>query len=363
MRTIRTPSDDLSHVSTWSARDARPGLAHGWHGMAWAWLALVRAGVAPERRRTLDAIRDRIRGRERPGEATSLFVGSAARPVVAALASSVDPAGRELAERAVAEWVGVASAPRAPGDVMLGSAGALLAAAEIAAHLPGRLPRRFVAGLHDRCRSDLESMIARAPRAPVYLGLAHGIAGQLLAIESCRNSFGLAVSPGLRRRTLAALERSAVTVHDHGGLFWPARSGTRVVDSHGWCHGAPGIGLALAACFALSGWRGYGRVASRALLAAALPVNTSPSICCGALGQVQILVEAARLSGDGRWLAEADRMARQLRARRAADPRRARGLWKGRPGHSYVAWRLASPERVPFPGLGPLSADVRRRIS
>ena len=87
-----------------------------------------------------------------------------------------------------------------------------------------------------------------------------------------------------------------------------------------------------------------------------------PSICCGALGQIQVLVEAARLFGDGTWLDQAERLARRLPPQCAADPRRARGLWKGRPGYSFVAWRLASPECVAFPGLGSLSADSRRAI-
>ncbi|HEX3758922.1 MAG TPA: lanthionine synthetase LanC family protein [Kofleriaceae bacterium] len=354
-------SDDVSQVSTWSAPDASPGIAHGWHGVAWLWLALVRAGLAPERRRTLLAIRDRIRSPEPPGEGTSLFVGSAARPVVAALAARVDPDGRELAERAVAEWV-AARVRRPPRDVMFGDAGALLAAAEIAVHLPGQLPARFVGELHERCRRELVRRLGCARTMAVQLGLAHGLAGLLLALESGRQVFGLAIGAGLRRRTLAALERAAFRVRGRDGLFWPIRTRSETVDAHGWCHGAPGIGLALGACFALSGWRGYLALSRRALAGAASPVTDIPSICCGALGQVQVLVEAARLFGDGAWLDHAERLARRLRPRCAADPRRARGLWKGRSGYSFVAWRLAAPEAVPFPGLGPLSADSRRAI-
>jgi hypothetical protein len=361
MRKVRAPSDDLSQVSMWSAPDTHPGIAHGWHGVAWLWLALVRAGLAPERRRTLLAIRERIRGPERPGDGTSLFVGSAARPVVAALASRIDPAGRELAERAVAEWV--AAGVRPPlHDVMFGDAGALLAATEIAAHLPGQVPARFAGVLHERCRRDLVRRLARAATAPVQLGLAHGLVGLLLAIEAGRRTFGLALTPGLRRRALAALERSAFRVRGRDGLFWPIRTQSETVDAHGWCHGAPGIGLALGACFALSGWRGYRSLARSALAGTASPVTDIPSICCGVLGQVQILVEAARLFGDGAWLDHADRLARRLRPRCAADPHRARGLWKGRSGYSFVAWRLAAPGCVPFPGLGPLSAEAQRAI-
>src|SRR5215468_12084782 len=201
MRIVRAPSDDVSQVSMWSAPDASPGIAHGWHGVAWLWLTLVRAGLAPERRRTLLAIRERIRGPEHPGDGTSLFVGSAARPVVAALASCVDPAGRELGERAVAEWV-AAQVRRPLHDVMFGDAGALLAAAEIAVHLPGQVPARFVGALHERCRRDLARRLARAATRPVQLGLAHGLAGLLLALEAGRRVFGLAPTAGLRRQAL-----------------------------------------------------------------------------------------------------------------------------------------------------------------
>lgn len=361
MRIGRAPSDDLSQVSLWSAPDNHPGIAHGWHGVAWLWLTLVRAGLAPERRRTLLAIRERIRGPEHPGDGISLFVGSAARPVVAALASRVDPAGRELAERAVAEWV-AAQVRRPQHDVMFGDAGALLAAAEIAGHLPDQVPARFAAALHERCRRDLTRRLAHAATTPVQLGLAHGLVGLLLALEAGRRVFGLALTTGLRRRTLAALERSAFRVRGCDGLFWPIRTQSQTVDAHGWCHGAPGIGLALGACYALSGWRGYRSLAHSALAGAASPVTDIPSICCGVLGQVQILVEAARLFGDDAWLDRAHRLARRLRPQCAADPRRARGLWKGRVGYSFVAWRLAAPEWVAFPGLGPLSADARRTI-
>lgn len=356
------PGDDLSQVSTWSASGAAlPGIAHGWHGMAWAWLGLVRAGLAPERRRTLLAIRERVRARDRGGGA-SLFVGSAARPLIAVLASRVDPGAIELAERAIAEWVATRAAPQ-PHDVMTGGAGGLLAAAEIAAHLPGRLPGRFVAVLHDRCRRDLVAVLDAAGRAPIYLGLAHGLAGYLLAIEAGRRAFGLAVPGELRRRAVATLERFAITVRDHEAMFWPQRApGTRI-DAHGWCHGAPGIGLALAACASLSGWRGYRPIARRALIASAALDSDNPTTCCGTLGQIQVLIEAARLSGDGSWLDEARRMARRLRPRGVGDPRRARGLWKGRGGDRFAAWRLACPEQVPFPGLGSLSAGARRRIA
>jgi hypothetical protein len=361
MRMARAPSDDLSQVSSWSSPDTGPGIAHGWHGVAWLWLTLVRAGLVPERRRTLLAIRDRIRGPERAGGETSLFVGSAARPVVAALASCVDPAGRELAERAVAEWV-AAGVRRPLHDVMFGDAGALLAAAEIAVHLPGQVPAQFAGALHERCRRDLGRRLAVAATRPVQLGLAHGLVGLLLAVETGHRVFGLALPGGLRGRTLAALERSAFRVRDRDGLFWPIRTDSQTVDAHGWCHGAPGIGLALGACLALSGWRGYRSLARRAFAGTASPVTDIPSICCGSLGQIQVLVEAARLFGDGAWLDHADRLARRLRPRCAADPHRARGLWKGRSGYSFVAWRLAAPECVPFPGLGPLSADSRRAI-
>jgi len=363
MGAMRNPPDDLSHVSTWSAPNTAPGVAHGWHGMAWAWLGLVRAGVAPERRRTLLAIRDRVRAPDRAGDDASLFVGSAARPLVAVLASRIDPQGRELAERAIADWVAMRPQHRSPHDVMSGTAGALLAAAEIAVHLPGRLPPPFVVALHDQCRRDLTALVGSAARTPVYLGLAHGLAGYLLAVEAGRRAFGLALPTELRRRSLTTLERFAITVRHHEALFWPWRSTSAQLDAHGWCHGAPGIGLALTACAVLSGWRGYRPLARRALIAAAALVNDNPSTCCGALGQVQILVEAARLSGDGNWLDEARRLARRVGPVRACDPRRARGLWKGRPGHRFAAWRLAWPEQVPFPGLGPLSAAPRRRIA
>lgn len=361
MRALRPP-DDLSHASTWAAAPTLPGIAHGWHGPAWVWLALVRAGLAPERRRTLVAVRERLRESSRSGN-TSLFIGEAARPVVAALASQVDPGSREIAERAIAEWVATAPAERSPRDVMTGSAGALLAAGEIAVHLPGQLPPTFVAALHERCRRDLASALDAARTRRVYLGLAHGLAGSLLALEVGHRAFGQPAPAALRRRTLATLQRSAIRLRGHEGLFWPACSLGERLDGHGWCHGAPGIGLALAACFALSRRHVYRSLSRRALAATASLHIDHPSTCCGTVGRVQVLVEAARLLGEGRWLEDAHRLARRLGPVRAADRRLARGLWKGRGGFLFAAWRLASPEHVPFPGLGVLSAEARRVIA
>src|SRR3954468_9443648 len=110
MRKVRAPSDDLSQVSLWSAPDTHPGIAHGWHGVAWLWLALVRAGLAPERRPTLLAIRERIRGSERPGGGTGLFVGRAGRPLVRGQRGAAGGGGARVAHRS-----GGARARRARG--------------------------------------------------------------------------------------------------------------------------------------------------------------------------------------------------------------------------------------------------------
>jgi Lanthionine synthetase C-like protein len=351
-------ASDFSSTSTWPPATAVPGLAHGWHGHAWIWLWLVRAGLAPDRRQTRNAIAERLR-RGGADHAASHLVGSGARPLIAALAARVDDRGLALAEQAIAEWTRQAMPTDRPRDVLCGTAGALLAAAEIEALLPGRVGAAFPGRLHHRCERELARLVERAANEPVYLGLAHGLVGYLLALETGRRAFDLAVPATLRRRALGTLERNALRTPG-GGAMWPARSLETGVNAHGWCSGGPGIALGIAACHALTGRRDYRVLAVRALDGVAEVVNRHPSTCCGMLGQIQVLIEAARLLDDDRWLRHARRLRRGLSPARPHDPALARGLWKGAPGYDFVAWRIAHPDRVPFPGLGVLSiADLR----
>lgn len=350
---------DFSRASLWPEAVRYAGIAHGWQGHAWVWLHLVLSGLAPCRPNTLRAIRRRLKASPR-STYSSHMVGSAATPLVAALASKLDGSLSAAAEGVVARWV--ASFPgKNTGDVMLGAAGALLAAAEIEAHLPGRLPSRFARTLHQRCEQGLVALLERRRERGAYLGFAHGLVGYLFSLETARKVFRVPVDGSVRAAVLRTLQETKITVPGSRAALWPALSSEATLTIHGWCHGGPGIGLGLAGCYALTGLDRYLGLARQALRGVSLCRNTNPSICCGALGQVQVLIEASRLEGRSGWLDLARRIYRRTPRASRVDRQLRRGLWKGTPGRHYTAWRLAHPRAIPFPGLGLLSATPGSR--
>lgn len=356
-------SHDFSIVGRWP-RGRATGIAYGWEGHAWAWLHLVLAGVVADRLATREAIHARLRriAREPTRTHASVLVGSASAPVVAALASVLDARFGELAREAIERWI--AGTRIVTSDVMTGAAGAYLAAAEIAGYLPDAIPADFVAEIHQRCLAALRRLIEQRGTQPIPLGLAHGLAGYLLALESGQAVFSLALPEALRTVSLAVLtqERMIVETRQPTAL-WAQGSGARRPDFHGWCHGTPGIALALLAGHRLSRRRPYRRLAEEALSGISLyrPRNQQISMCCGVLGQIQILIEASRQTEDACWLDDARRLWARIASRRAAVLALAdRTMWRGAPGLHYVRWRLKHAGRLPFPGLGPLSrAGVR----
>src|SRR5262249_20460395 len=149
--------------------------------------------------------------------------------------------------------------------------------------------------------------------AGVYLGLAHGLIGSLFALENARVAFDLSRCGGpiasLRRRVLAVLEATRLRVPGHRGGFWPVTSGERRLTVPGWCHGGRASPLGLLGRLALTHCADSGAPARRALDGIAA-VCRADSTCCGRLGQIQILVEAARILDDDRWLEQGSRLAR-----------------------------------------------------
>ena len=184
-------------------------------------------------------------------------------------------------------------------------------------------------------------------------GFSHGAAGiawalLLLAAESGEERFRQAAHEGI------AHERS-LFLPEEGN--WPD---LRTDRSQGflaaWCYGAPGIGLAR-----LLGLPHLDDAATRAEIATALQTTLARgmgmnlSLCHGDLGQLDILLLAARTLGD----AELERRVYRLAAGvlevlerpgwpcgtpRGAEPP---GLMLGLAGIGYGLLRLAEPERVP----------------
>lgn len=341
-------------------RDSRfPGLAHDWHGWAWTRLQLAARGAAPDGARFRRALHERLRreAASAPPRFSSHLIGSAAAPLIAALAGRDDASFRKLLPALLRRWA--ASARRCvQRDVMLGGAGAILAFCEIEAAVPGCVPaaavRRLVRETEESLRADLSGGVP-------YLGFAHGLAGGAFSLRAARAVFGFGANAPLVTQCAETLARERLD-GPFGTAAWPERAGGADIDIQGWCHGGPGIGLALACSDRLEGRGGFTDLSRRALEGARRFDPGADNFCCGSVGRVQILIEAYRLSGRTDWLAKARAAAERLAARAAGAPapRRApRGFHKGALGLRYLAERLACPDGLPLPGLGPLSVPAR----
>jgi lantibiotic modifying enzyme len=237
-------------------------------------------------------------------------------------------------------------------DVVLGSAGAVLALlalhqADPRGGRPGMAPLDLAAGCGEHL---LRSAVAAGPgrlawpcvgRAPTF-GFAHGASGVAHALVR------LHARTGEARWLNAALQgfRFERDLFDPAADRWahPGQPATRAPA--GWCHGAAGV--ALARLGALEHVPDDGEVAADLATAVRLAgqprAGSGGTLCCGTMGQADVLASAARLRPE-----LADR-ARALAAAADAEwDEGSRGLFRGRAGAGLALVRLADPAAVPSP--------------
>lgn len=354
------PAFDFARVNLWPKATTYPGIAHGWQGSAWVWSQLAATGRSDPSPRVLHAVRKRLSAHEKDSYGVSHLIGSGGDSVVAASLCRIDKSFEVTLRESVRAWEGSLAArfPSESGDVMSGAGGALLAAAEIEGNREGTIGRQLVRKFYARCRRTLETQLSGFKREPTLLGFAHGLAGCLFALETARAAFGLHYPKALRDGVLDALWKSR---YNKRVWAWPRFSGVSADGANGWCHGGPGIALALIACRALTGHDDYGALAAPALDDIATRPHTHFSICCGILGQSQILIEAFRITGNRKWLCSAHQLLQEAPRTTWIEPALRRSLWKGLPGYYFLRWRLHEPTEIPFPGLGLLSVPMRSR--
>jgi hypothetical protein len=338
----------LHDVRRWPRSGRLDGLARGWFGTAWTWLTLVRRGLVVDRPRTRTVIARRLQARVDYHGHVGLMVGSAAAPTVAAQLAAVDGSAAAVLAGSLAQWQGSFGA-RHPLELMLGVAGSVLAGAEIETLRPRSVPRPFMQRCHDVMKAELAR---RVDRGPSYLGMAHGLAGILLAAEAGASAFGLELATELRAAVI-----DAIMSHRTRGpgriANWQCQAGdARPRFINGWCHGAAGVALAAMAARRLSSDPSYDPLVECALPSAYALRGGGRDFCCGAAGQAHVFVEAYRLLGDRRWL----RRARVAERGLTGWCPRNRTLQRGRLGLEYLRLRLDHPDHLPMPGLGPLSA-------
>lgn len=161
-------------------------------------------------------------------------------------------------------------------DVIVGSAGRLLALADFAADIPA---------VRDAAGAAVVTAVAAAERdASMGSGFAHGIAGLLYAATV------LPVDDTVRRPAVERLLARLDDFFDDASGDWRTNASPMASWATGWCHGSSGIALALGAASAA----GYGRevgdrldVALRRMHAHGFGRNIT--LCHGDMGNLDVL--------------------------------------------------------------------------
>jgi lantibiotic modifying enzyme len=220
---------------------------------------------------------------------------------------------------------------------------------------------------------------AAAPNAPDLTGFAHGAAGVAHALLE------LFAATGEARFRATAEEAFRYERHWFSAQQgnWPdlreyvdEPGGPGPSYALGWCHGAPGIGLSRARAFELLGDRALrdeAEVAARTT-AAGFPQLAAPpygnfSLCHGAAGNADLMLEADRVLGGAEWRTAAEEVGRRgvEKYERAGVPwaggvtggGESPALMLGAAGTGYFYLRLADPEATPPVTIVLPEADAR----
>lgn len=250
-------------------------------------------------------------------------------------------------------------------DVVAGAAGAALALLAVYRTRPEAWLLAAAVRCGDRLLAgeDPEAGgVWRAPAGYAYTGFAHGVAGIAAAFAR------LAETSGLDRFQAAASRAYARLASVRGGAaswpiaFRPERpdGGRDLLSMTAWCHGAPGITLALLAAPAWlrdSAWRGEIETAVQACRAAA--THKTEHVCCGNLSRAEATFAAARGLASADAEAAAARIASGVVRRamalghlrlsavpydyRVFDP----AFFQGTSGAGYQLLRMAGGGRLP----------------
>jgi hypothetical protein len=267
-------------------------------------------------------------------------------------------AGDRLLQRACDRLAGVAEHSR-QWDVNLGAAGALLACSEMEAVLPGAASGALVKRLGISVLAVMKKTFWPGTGG-WYTGMAHGLAGTMLAVETAVHRGAVRLPQTSRQRYVDALVSAALGT-SNGGILWPEVAAGKDLGLQSWCHGTPGVTLALLALHRVTEEEAYLKLALRGLTGMELLVEaggSDPTLCCGRTGLGHIFLEGFRLTGETRWLDAARRLAQT--GRPLFRPHRL-GLFKGTLGWTYLHQRLAEPLAYPMPGLGAQSGDGSAR--
>jgi len=248
-------------------------------------------------------------------------------------------------------------------DLIMGAAGAALALLALyrATRLPEALDKAVLCGEH---LLQHRSVSLQGPRAwktlgkeEMLTGFSHGAAGIAYALLKLYEATG---ESSFRE---AAVEAEAY----ESSVFMPEVSNwpdfrhppTEQGYSHmtSWCHGAPGIALSRLAALPILDTPQVRQDISHGLQATRQAGTHGPdTLCCGAMGRVEMFVEVAKELGDPAYLQEARKMGATI-LRRSQPPGSYALGWKKAPylasfhqgmaGIGYEYLRLAAPASLP----------------
>jgi type 2 lantibiotic biosynthesis protein LanM len=244
-------------------------------------------------------------------------------------------------------------------DVISGAAGCLVSLLRL--HQATQSERALVLAVrcgdhllaHAEAQAHGIAWTTPAPGAAPLTGFSHGAAGVAWALLE------LAAASGAERfrsaaQAALAYERSLFCPQAGNWLDLRARpAGDGPNFAFSWCHGAPGIGLAR-----LHALRLLEDPVLRTEIDAALQTTCTHgfggyhTLCCGDLGNLELLLQADSVLADPRWRRELDRQTARIVGAatwRCASPGGllSPGLMTGLAGIGYGLLRLARPDQVP----------------
>jgi len=247
-------------------------------------------------------------------------------------------------------------------DLMMGAAGAALALLALyrATGIPEVLAKATMCGeqlLQHRTPSREGPRAWKTVTEKMLTGFSHGAAGIAYALLKLYESTG--EGSFLEAALEAQAYETSVFLADDSN--WPdfrqptGKGGYAHVTS--WCHGAPGIALSRLAALPILDTPQVRQDIFHGLRATRLAgTGGVDTVCCGAMGRVEVLVVAAKELGDPACLQEAKKMASSVLRRSRECGSYALG-WKKAPylasfhqgmaGIGYEFLRLASPTSLP----------------
>jgi hypothetical protein len=241
-------------------------------------------------------------------------------------------------------------------EVVWGSPGTMLAAAAMHERTgEGRwkeLLERASADLWERWQPDAEGRQLWtqhfAGRDRQCIGAAHGFAGNVRALELAAACTG-ADTTELRERTTATI--AALAFREDSMANWAPQTNAELAGSDGhirvqWCHGAPGVVIALARLARNDAELAELLLAGGELTWQAGPLRKGPGLCHGTAGNGFTFLKLFELTQNDTWLDRARRFAMhaliQVEDARTNHGHGRHTLWTGDPGVALYAAQCIS---------------------